>query len=33
MARGPEGYRTQAFESLEGFRMYTPYGRVSAIPT
>jgi len=25
--RGPERYRTQAFESLEGFRMNTHYGR------
>ena len=33
IARGPERYRTRAFESLEGFRMYTHYGRVGAIPT
>ena len=29
----PERYRTRAFASLEGFRMYTHYGCVGAIPT
>ena len=33
IARVPERYRTRAFESLEGFCMYTHYGRVGAIPT
>ena len=28
-----EKLRTRALESLEGFLMYTHYGRVGAIPT
>ena len=30
MARGPERYRTRAFESLEGFHIYTRTMGVSA---
>ena len=33
IAKCPERLRTRAFMSLEGFRMYTQYGRVGAIPT
>ena len=33
IAKCPERFRTRAFMSLEGFRMYTQYGRVGAIPT
>ena len=33
IAKYPERLGTGAFVSLEGFHMYTHYGRVSAIPT